>query len=439
MMVKEKLITISVVALLPVSYAHAFGLGDIVNIGIQAGGEIVRAAGGKAVDAIKDSMRDPEAEAREKAERERKLAEQMQKQIDEIEAIPNLRPIDRERLVLQLHQTWQASKDMQVLVERAEVQQKAERDKVLTMGGVASAIGKSALNTPSVALSQADVMSKNPIWRTEQRMRNEAVFQQAQVQVDSGIPQAKAKVTLAQADTLRSSGVQQAGSNEVIAKVEDIAKAERVAINVGAAVQVLPPSQEADSASKAKLESGNDITVNAEPIVSALATAEANAFSPDLGKRVWIEFEDAPTETVRLRKLLQERGHTVVPTKGEAEVVYLIQGEFVISETKMHDGLTISAGKLLENPEQPIDPPSGKTMGTINAGLVRFLLAAAGAKAPVSEAAGYRQSMLLVIARQPISGKETRVSVVKKVNSETIEAAKLARVAREELYRILGI
>lgn len=106
----KKLIAITIAGLFPTAMAHAFGVGDLVSIGVQAGSEIVRAAGSKAVDTIKDSMRDPEAEAREKEEQERKLAEQMQKQIDEIEAMPNLRPIDRERLVLKLKQTWQASK-----------------------------------------------------------------------------------------------------------------------------------------------------------------------------------------------------------------------------------------------------------------------------------------------------------------------------------------
>ena len=56
----KKLIAANIVAAFCATNAHAFGIGDIVNIGIQAGGELVRAAGGKAVDAIKESMRDPE-------------------------------------------------------------------------------------------------------------------------------------------------------------------------------------------------------------------------------------------------------------------------------------------------------------------------------------------------------------------------------------------
>lgn len=392
--------------------AHAFGINDLISIGVQAGGEVLRAAGSKAVDAVKESMRDPEAEAREKAEKERKLAEQMQKQIDEIEAMPNLRPIDRERLVLQLKEQYKATKEMQAFVERAEAQQKAERDKVLTFGGIAGVVGRAALNTPSMVVAQADA------------------------QVAAGIPQAKARLATAQADALMKTGLLQAVAGEIANNAEDLSRAKQAAIDAARA---------ANSASQGEAAAMQPQTANAgggnggeaAPQATDPQAASLDAFSPDLGKKVWIEFEDAPVETASLRKRLQERGHIVVNAREEAEVAYLIQGEFTIPETKMHDGLTKSVGALLENPDQSIEPPAKKTMGAIGAGLSRFMLAAAGAQAPQEH--GFRQEALLVIARQPKDGKETRVSVVQKAQGETIEAVKLAKGARDEIYRVLGL
>lgn len=453
----KKLIAITIAGLFPTAMAHAFGVGDLVSIGVQAGSEIVRAAGSKAVDTIKDSMRDPEAEAREKEEQERKLAEQMQKQIDEIEAMPNLRPIDRERLVLKLKQTWQASKETQAFVEYAEAQQKAERDRVLTVGGIAGVVGRAAMSSPSMVVAQADLMANNPVWRAEQRMHNEAAFRQADAMVAAGIPQAKAQGVLAQADALKDTGLTQAGTKAIVDNAEELAKVKQTsqdaAILLASANETsIPSAPQASGAGSAVPDAGasTKAAVTAVASVDVQSQAQAtppdaaqnrmsDAFSPDLGKKIWIEFEGAPNETEALRKLLQERGHVVVQDREEAEVVYLIQGEFVVPETKMHEGLTKSVGNLLESPAQAIEPPARKALGAIGSGIGRFMLAAAGATAPAQQENGYHQSVLLVIARQPKDGKETRASVVRDAQGETIEAVELAQGAKEDLYRVLGI
>ncbi|MGC9008834.1 MAG: hypothetical protein ACP5IY_07175 [Halothiobacillaceae bacterium] len=105
----KNLIAIYVAVLLPAGNAHAFGLGDIVNIGIQAGTKVIESAVDAGIDKVKESMRDPEAEAREKAEKERQIAEAFKKQVDEIEARSDLRPIDRERLILTQEQSLATS------------------------------------------------------------------------------------------------------------------------------------------------------------------------------------------------------------------------------------------------------------------------------------------------------------------------------------------
>lgn len=458
----KKLIAANIVAAFCATNAHAFGINDLIGIGIQAGGEILRAAGGKAVDAIKESMRDPEAEAREKAEQERKLAEQMQKQIDEIEAMPNLRPIERERLVLALKKQYAASKEMQAFIERAEAQQKAERDKLLTLGGVAGSIGRAALSTPGMALAQADLMAKNPVWRAQQRLNNEAIFRQADAQVAAGIPQAKARLALAQADVLQKSGIQQAGSKAVVKAAEEMARqgvrkedVEKAAEAAGQTAQAAgeassgePPAGATNPDGAAGADGTQAGTTAAAPSGTAPdagALPPKDAFSPDLGKKVWIEFVGSPAETARLRNRLQALGHTLAASREEAEVVYLVEGEYAIPETKSHEGVTINLGELIDAPDKPIPAPSKKLSGTLASGVSKFLLVMASAQGQDVPADAlpkdgvFRQEALLVIARQPKEGKETRFSVVKTVESADLMGAKLAVESRDNLYAALGL
>lgn len=439
----KKSLLAAVIAALGVTNTHAFGIGDLLSVGIQAGGEIVRAAGGEAVDAIKDAMRDPEEEARKEAEKQRKLAEQMQKQIDEIEAMPNLRPLDRERLVLQLERTWQASQEMQAFVAQAEAQQKAQRAQTLTMGGMAGVVGQAAINSPSMVMAQADLMVANPVWRAEQRLHNEAAFRQADAMVAAGIPQAETQIVLAQAEALGGTELNEVGAGAMIGSAEELAKIKQA---TGDAALLSASAGQVDTSSLGGETPTTPALVDAvahpeDPIATPETVKDQirDVFNPDLGKKVWIEFEDAPAETVALHKLLQERGHTVAQSRMEADVVYLIQGEFVIPETKMHKGLSKSAGLVLESLEESIKPPAGKAMGAIEGGVSRFMLAAAGAQASAAQTEGYRQEVLLVIARQPRDGKETRVSVVRETQGDSLEAAKLVQDAREELYLTLGM
>ena len=442
----KKLIAANIVAAFCATNAHAFGIGDIVNIGIQAGGELVRAAGGKAVDAIKESMRDPEAEARKKEEQERKLAEQMQKQIDEIEATPNLRPIDRERLVLALKKQYAASKEMQAFIERAEAQQKAERDKVLTLGGFAGAVGRAALNTPSVAMAQADIMTKDPVWRAEQRMRNEAVFAQADAQVASGIQQAKSRAVLAQADLIQKSGINEAGTKAVMNTADAMTRAGVTKQEIETVAEAAASAKEAaPQGVTAPADAGQTRIDAAEAGSAAVSASSKDAFVPDLGRRLYVEFVGSPTETAHIRNRLQAMGHTLAASREEAEVVYLVEGEYTIPETKRYEGVTMNLGELLNAPDKPILAPEKKLSGTLASGVSKFMLvmaSAQGQNVPVNalpKEGVYPQEVLLVIARQPKNGKKTRFSVVKSVESADLVGAKLAAQARDDLYAALGL
>lgn len=421
----KKLIAAGIAGMLGAANAHAFGLGDLVNIGIQAGGELVRAAGGKAVDAIKESMRDPEAEAREKAEKERQIAEAFQKQVSEIEAQPGLRPIDRERLILTLRKQQQWAKQMQAFAEQAEARQKAERDKIFTASGFLGVVGNAALNTPSVALAQADAMTRNPVWRAEQRARNEAVFAQADLLQKSGINEAGTKAVMDTAEAMAKAGVTRQG----IETVSEVAANAKDAVQQVAAVPV---------------EAGQTIPGTADPGSGAIASPK-DAFMPDLGRKLYVEFVGSNAETELLRNRLQAMGHTLVASREEAEVVYLVEGEYVVPETKRYAGITLNLGELLDAPDKPIPAPEKKLSGMLASGVSKFLLAAAGAQgqnipASADQKEGvFRQEALLVIARQPKNSKETRFSVFKSGESADLVGAKMAAQARDELYAALGI
>lgn len=442
---KKKLIAAGIAGMLGAANAHAFGLNDLISIGIQAGGELVRAAGGKAVDAIKESMRDPEAEAREKAEKERQIVEAFQKQVDEIEAQPGLRPIDRERLILTLRKQQQWAKQMQAFAEQAEARQKAERDKIFTASGFLGVVGNAVLNTPSMVVARADAMTKNPLWRAEQRARTEAVLAQADAQVAAGIPQAQSRAILAQADLLQKSGLDEAGTKALMDTAETMAKAGVTRAGIETVSEGAANAKDAvQQVAAAPVEAGQTIPGTTDPGSGAIASPK-DAFMPDLGRKLYVEFVGSQAETELLRNRLQAMGHTLVARREEAEVAYLVEGEYAVPETKRYAGITLNLGELLDAPDKPIPAPEKNLSGTLASGVSKFFLvmaAAQGQNIPAGAAPKegvYRQEALLVIARQPKDGKETRFSVVKSAESADLVGAKMAAQARDELYAALGV
>lgn len=435
---KRTVVLSTIVGLIAANPAHAFGVGDLIGIGLRAGAELAGAAVSKAVDSVKESMRDPEAEAKAKAEQERKLAEAFQKQVEQIEAERNLRPIDRERLILKLRRQQQWAQQVQAMAEAAEARQKAERDKIFTTSGFLGVVADATMSSPSAVVAQAKLMTENPLWRAQQRLNNEIIFAQANAQVAAGIPQAKAKVVLAQADMLQQTGAQKAATQAVVEAAKEMAQA---GTDINEAAVAIESASDAADVARPRLERS---TVTSESTAAAVQ-AEPNAFTPDLGRRIFIEFVGSSEETSKLRQRLAANGHRVVETKEDADVVYIVEGEFSIPETKNHEGMTLAFGNLLQSPDRAIEPPAKKITGTLSQGLSRFLLGAAAAQgqpAPagaVQKSGGYQQEALLVIARQPKDGKETRHSVFKSANSESIMAATLAQELVGELYVALGI
>jgi preprotein translocase subunit YajC len=443
---KKQLVATSIIAVFSATNAHAFGLGDIVSIGIQTGTKVIGAAVDAGVDKVKESMRDPEAEAREKAEQKRKLAEAFQKQADEIEAMPNLRPLDREKMILILRNQQKWAQQMQSFAAEAEARQKAERDKIFTASGFLGVVGKAALNTPSMAVARADAMTKDPVWRAEQRMRNEAVFAQADAQVAAGIPQAKSRVVLAQADMLQKSGINEAGTKAVMNTADAMTEAHITKQDLGTVAGAAANAKEdASRGTTATADAGQTQSEAVDAGAAAASASPKDAFTPDLGRKLYVEFVGSPSETEKLKTRLRAMGHTLVESKDEAEVVYLMEGEYSIQENRLHDGVTLSIGDLLETPDKPIPTPKKKLTGTLSLGLSKLMLgvaAAQGAQVPngaIPQEGVYPQESLLVIARQPKGGKETRFHVLKHIESEILDGAGLAKTSRDELYAALGM
>jgi len=356
--------------------AHAELFGDLIGIGVQVGGKLT----GAAID--KMTEKSPEELAQEREERDRQMAAQMERDLATIEAQPNLRPIDRERLILKYREMYAKNKDFEEFLKRSDAQKRAERDKLFTAGGLTGVVGNAAANQAGthVALKEADLAANDP-----------AAYKNMQ----------KAQEAQNVANTLSA--------------------AEKTA-------EILSqPGEQPASAVVAATHNGD-------------IPATGDAFAPDMGKKIWIKFEGSSEQTEQFRKALVERGHVLAESQDSAEVTYLVQGEYSIPDTGLYNGMIVPVGKILDNPSEEITPPEKKTSGSIKRGLSTFMLVAAGQQVPKeAQDNRYRQKVLLVLARQPKDGKETRVSVVSTTESEKIEATVLAKKSLDDMQSLLGI
>lgn len=403
-----------------VQNAHAFGMGDVLSMGVNLGSKVVGAAVGAGVDKVKDAMRDPEAEAAKKKAEDQKVADKYQQALAEIESHREWSPLQRERGVMGVKKAFASVQQMQQFVQAAEASQKAQRDQIFTPSGLMGAVGQAALSTPSMAMAQADIMSKSPTMRSQIN----SSLQQADLQVAAGIPQAQAKAAIALTDS-------------VVDGISKVALAGQLPSAVG--------SVNADAMSTQKLpgDAANTPPPDASALVSSAKTESTNAFSADLGKKIYLEFVGSARQTKALRDVLQARGHSVTERKNEAEISYLVEGEYVIAENKEHKGLNVSVAQLLDDPNKPMEKPDTKASGMVSAGfgkLVSVMAQAQGVNIPKAAASsGYRQQLLLVAARQPKDGAESRFAVFKEVDSSSLEGVALAKNANAEMLDRLGV
>ncbi|OQW87674.1 MAG: hypothetical protein BWK72_12225 [Rhodoferax ferrireducens] len=405
--------------------ASAFGIGDIVSIGVQAGGKLIGAAVDVGMDKVKDAMTDPEAEAAKKKAQEQKQAEGYRKALAEIEARHDLSPLQREKLTVAFKKQYAQVQQFQQFVQAAEARQKAQRDQIFTGAGLLGVVGDAALSTPSMAMAKADVMSRSPTMRAQ---INTSIHQ-ADMLNASGIPQAQARMAIAQTDAIVKNGLLPAETKGA-AQLAEVA----ASVDITAAMQLTeqPVAME--------------VTTTAVPSEPVVAPQPKDAFSPDVGKKIYLEFVGSVPHTQALKSILTDHGYSVVDNKSDADVAYLIEGEYAIPENKQHKGLSLSIGPILDDPSKPIEKPETKMTGSIGLGLNKLFIAmtqAQGANVPPAalpkESNGFHQQVLLVTARQPKDGAETRFSVVKEVESAEIEGRSLAQAATHDMLDRLGL
>lgn len=400
-----------VVAMAIAGEALAFGINDVLSIGIQAGGKLLGAAVDSGIDKARDAMRDPEAEAAKAREEELKVAEQFRKQVSEIESMPDLRPLDRERLILQLEKQYAMAAQFQSFVEVADARQREERDKIFTTAGLLNVVGEAAMSTPSVTVARAEMLSA-----TGEIQAREAM---ARLQVEAGGNSMQTQALVGAAVT----GLHAYQTRDRVAA--GLAEARDAVLN-GQGAEVAAAMEQAKA------------TAKPAPVADR---STLDAFSPDLGRRVHVEFVGSPSETMFLRRSLSEKGHLLVDRAEEADVVYRIEGEYSIAATQSKEGLTRDVGSLLESPSQDITQSIRKEKGSLTAGLGRLLAGMAMIEMPNAPQADetLKQTVLLVAARQPVSGKETRAAVTQVAQGGSITGATLSVAARDALYAKLGL
>lgn len=391
--------------------AQAFGINDVLSIGIQAGSKLIGVGIDAGIDKVQDAMRDPDAEAAKAREEELKLVEQFRKQVAEIESMPDLRPLDRERLILQLEKQYAMAARFQSFVEVADARQREERDKIFTTAGLLNVVGEAAMSAPSVTVARAEILSA-----TGEIQAREAM---ARLQVEAGGKSMQTQALVGAAVT----GLHAYQTRDRVAA--GLAEARDAVLN-GQGAEVATTMEQAKA------------TAKPAPVADRFML---NAFSPDLGRRVFVEFVGSPSETMFLRRSLSERGHVLVDRAEEADVAYRIEGEYSIAATQSKEGLTRDVGSLLESPSQDITQSVRKNIGSLTAGLGRLLAGMAMIEMPNAPQAdeALKQTVLLVAARQPAGGKETRAAVTQVAQEGSIAGAALSVAARDALYAKLGI
>ncbi len=408
-MKKTNLFILSGIALLASVNVHAFGLGDILGPVLKAGAEIGSAAAGKAID----SFRDPEKEKVERQKKEEETLNAFNRAVDEVEARKDLTPFQREKLVLSLQNAYGQSIYMMRFAAQAEERQRAARDQVFTAQGLAGVAVGSVSAMPSATFAQADSMVK------------------------AGIPQRQANETLARVDN--SGNINPARANPIGEMV--------AAENQAQAQKTLQQNIEKQGSElKAMMDEAKK-----EELPGALQNApqKPTFFSPDLGRKLFVEFKGSQKLTSQMRAQLAKHGHMIVEDPSLADVTYLIEGEYNFRETSRYEGFQLDAGAFYDNPKDP-EPAKEKLSGKIKSTIFGGLLLIGQAQAQMkgqqpqqvnipNQGKGVTQSALLVAARQAKGEKEYRISSLQKAEGTDVAAPRLFNTALSDLLEKLGV
>lgn len=381
--------------------AHAFGLGDLIHIGIQAGMRV----GGAAIDKAIDSMKDPEVEAEKKRleeeELQRKTVAAYLKATEEIESRSDLTSMQRERLTLALRKQYEFAGTLRQLEVAAEAQRKAERDQLLSPAGLAGVAIESAVSSPSVVMAQADAMVK------------------------AGIPQAQNRAILARIDD----------RGNVLPTYRDPYAAAQLQAHVNqASQQAIAPHLAEMSQIAGQVASAFNQAVAAE----APRAAPAGYFAQDYGRRLYVEFSGSQLLTAKLRELLTARGYALTDDRADAYVTYLFQGEFTMDETNRREGLVEDVGRYVDNP-RPLEQPPEKTTGKVKQALaLGFFTLATGGQVATPAPQPQHQQVLVMVVRQVPGERESRLSVHVTRRGDFPQTAEMVDSALRQLFTEIG-
>lgn len=402
-------------ALLAATPAHAF-LNELIGAGVEVGGKLL----GAGIDKVKDSMKDHEAEARQKKEAQDKQLNAFNEAVARVEERTDLTPLQKERAVRRVQQQFDFANRIAALDEQTQAHRKAQRDRMFTAEGMLDTVGNAAVGAAStrIALAKADAM------------------------VAAGVPQAQTRNVFSQIDA--------AAVNDAREKTQRVLAMAAVSTVESAAAQ-LPTAQVSDDEAAARppvaVSSENQALIHAATAteVRVAASLPMTAFTPDLERKISLIFVGAPKTQDALRARLVAMGHQVVEDVSVADVIYRIEGEYVVPEGKQFSGTRQSFGEILDA-KAIAWQPERKMAGTIGAGVTKFMFAlgkAQGAQIPkeleVGNSDSLKQDVLLVISREPKDGKATRASVSRVASSPDVQAVPMVLATYAELLEQLGV
>lgn len=400
--------------LLVTSPAHAF-LNELIGVGVEVGGKLL----GAGIDKVKDSMKDHEAEARRKEEEKAQQVKAFNEAVSRIEERTDLSPLQKERAVRQLHKQAEFANRIAALDQQAQAHRKAQRDRLFTPEGMLDTVGNAAVNAAAtrIVLAKADAM------------------------VAAGIPQAQTRSVFGQVDDASIIGAREK-TQRVLALASAATAAASSMDRSSSDGEGTTHSQPPNEAGSVEPASTGAPSVVADSVVPAVPVT---AFTPDRDKMLALTFSGAPKAEAELRARLTALGHQLVEDTSLADVVYRIEGEYLVPEGRQYSGTKLGFGEILD--AQTIDwKPERKIAGAIGTGVAKFMLAlgkAQGAQIPKELEGGnpdhLKQEVLLVISREPKVGRPTRASFSKEVLSSDVQAVAMVLDTYTEMLIQLGV
>lgn len=397
--------------------ASAIGIADFVSAGISVVGKV----GGAVIDkATEDS---PEEMARkqeqQKLEREAKFNEVIAK----IEERKDITPLEKEKLTRAAARSFGAAETISNLAVQQEIQRRAERDQMLSAGGIAGVVGNAAMNTPSAVMARADVMVKAGIPQAQSR----AAIEGANDLMKTGRPQAQSKGAV-DAAMISMNGGTPSGSHvpaniQVGGSVQDKAAAEASVKN-------------AIEQNRTEIDKAKVAVDSAKPKELPTVAQPSNLTSLDRGRKVYVEFVGSQKLTDRLVNAFKSNGHQVVGSAAEADAIYQFDAEYAIAEEPNREGALVRVGQFVEKEEAIELKPKGASAKKMVTG---FLFAMSGREMPKQQESGLYRQAALFVANRHADGKDMRVSA--RSSSDTYELApmKLIDGVFADLLDLVGL